>query len=288
MISDDEVRRVSRRLRDLVEPLAANVYFAPEAQQNYEALGLSYLPSYFRSRSACMGDVAGEVVVATFGVFNPAIVLPAMAAGRTVAVDDILDARERGATAALRRILDGAPDGPNGLERATELLRRAGAACTCEGHAIFAGLRSRGFPGDPIGAFWRAADLVREHRGDSHIIAWTSHDVDAVEVTLLTELWWRLPLNSYVGTRGWAPDEIDAGIARLVERGLIDPAGNGFTPSGEQVRASIEAATDRQERRVVAALGTEADELLGLLEPWSKAVLASGGYPTDPASLTRP
>ena len=31
MISDDEVRSVSRRLRDLVEPLAANVYFAAEA-----------------------------------------------------------------------------------------------------------------------------------------------------------------------------------------------------------------------------------------------------------------
>src|SRR2546430_172944 len=76
VISDDEVRRVSRRLRDLVEPLAANVYFAPEAQENYKALGLKYIPSYFRSRSACMGDVSGDVVVATFGVFNPAIVLP--------------------------------------------------------------------------------------------------------------------------------------------------------------------------------------------------------------------
>ena len=89
MISDDEVRSVSRRLRDLVEPLAANVYFAAEAQEGYKALGLSYIPSYFRSRSACMGDVSGEVVVATFGVFNPAIVLPAMEKGRKASVDDI-------------------------------------------------------------------------------------------------------------------------------------------------------------------------------------------------------
>ena len=283
MITDDEVRRISRRLRDLVEPLAANVYFAPEAQENYKTLGLSYIPSYFRSRSACMGDVAGEVVVAAFGVFNPAIVLPAMTEGRTVAVGDILDARQRGATAALRRILDGVPDG---LDRATELLRRAGDACTCEGHPIYAGLRSLGFPGEGVGEFWRAADLVREHRGDSHIIAWTSHDVDAVEVTLLTELWWRLPLKAYVGTRGWSPEEIDAGIDRLVDRGLIE--GGEFTAAGERLRASIEESTDRQERRVVEALGEDADELLGLLEPWSKAVLASGGYPTDPSSLTRP
>src|SRR5436305_4067580 len=134
-IMNDEVRRISRRLRDLVEPLAANVYFAPEAQENYKALGLSYIPSYFRSRSACMGDVTGEVVVAAFGVFNPAIVLPAMGEGRKVPVDDILAAREKGAIAGLTRILDGVPDG---IDRATELLRRAGDACTCEGHAIYA------------------------------------------------------------------------------------------------------------------------------------------------------
>jgi len=281
--SDDEVRRVSRRLRDLVEPLAANVYFAPEAQQTYKALGLSYIPAYFRSRSACMGDVSGAVVVAAFGVFNPAIVLPAMEKARAVSVDDILDARLRGAIGGLQRILEGVPDG---IDRATELLRRAGDACTCEGHAIYAGLRSLGFPGDPMGDFWRAADLVREHRGDSHIIAWTSHDVDAVEVTLLTELWWRLPLKSYVATRGWSPEEIDGAIGRLVERGLIE--GEGFTEAGGHLRASIEEATDRQERRVVEALGDDADELLDLLEPWSKAVVASGGYPSDPSSLTRP
>ena len=283
MISDDEVRRVSRRLRDLIEPVAANVYFAPEAQENYKALGLSYIPSYFRSRSACMGDVVGEMVVAAFGVFNPAIVLPAVEEGRKVAVDDILDARERGAVASLERILDGVPDG---AVRATELLRRAGDACTCEGHAIYAGLRSLGFPGDPMGDLWRAADLLREHRGDSHIIAWTSHDVDAVEVTLLTELWWRMPLKSYVATRGWTPEEIDAGIARLTERGLIE--GGEFTTDGERVRASIEESTDRQERRVVEALGDDADELLDILEPWAKAIVASGGYPADPSSLTRP
>jgi len=283
MINDDEVRRVSRRLRDLVEPLAANVYFAPEAQENYKALGLGYLASYFRSRSACMGDVTGDVVVATFGVFNPAIVLPAIEKGRAVSVADILAAREKGAIAGLTRILDGVPDG---IDRATELLRRAADACTCEGHAIYAGLRSLGFPGDAMGDFWRSADLVREHRGDSHIIAWTSHDVDAVEVTLLTELWWRLPLKAYVATRGWSPEEIDAAVGRLVERGLIE--GEGFTEKGEALRASIEESTDRQERRVVEALGTDADELLDLLEPWSKAVVASGGYPSDPSSLTRP
>ena len=102
---------------------------------------------------------------------------------------NVLAARLRGAIAGLTRVLDGVPDG---LARATELLARAGEAATIEGHPICAGLRSLRPPGDPVGDFWRAADVLREHRGDSHVAAWVSHGVDAVEITLLTELWWRL------------------------------------------------------------------------------------------------
>src|SRR4051812_46538478 len=282
MTTDDRVRSISRRLRDLIEPLAANVYFAPEAQEKYKALGLSYIPSYFRSRSACMGDVSGDVVVSTFGVFNPAIVLPAIDEAKKVSVDDILAAREAGAIESLKRILDGEPDG---TARATELLRRAGEVCSTEGHSIYAGLRSLGFPGDPVGDLWRAADLLREHRGDSHVIAWTAHCVDPVEITLLTELWGKMPLKTYVGTRGSTPEEIQAGIGGLEDRSLIHDGQS--TAEAEELRASIEEAPDRQERAAVEALGDDAEELLNLIEPWASAVIAAGGYPADPRSLTR-
>jgi hypothetical protein len=281
MASDERVRKVSRRLRELVEPLAANVYFAPEAFAEYETLGLRYLPGYFCSRSACMGAVPGEVVVAAFGVFNPAIVIPSVEKGwSTTTRDALLAARQRGATASLERILAGVPDG---VKRATELLRRAGDAAQTEGHHLYAGLRSLGFPGDPIGDLWRAADLLREHRGDSHVCAWVAHGVDAVEITLLTELFWGLALNSYVATRGWSPDDIAAGIERLESRGLV--AGGAFTDAGRELRAAIEDATDRQEADVVDALGDDAEELFALLEPWAQAVLDAGGYPVDPTKL---
>ena len=284
MVNDERVRSVSRRLRDLVEPIAANVYFAKEAQEAYGELGLAYIPGYFCSRSACMGPVPGEVVVSAFGVFNPDIVIPAIDEGRTKTdIETLLAARERGATASLERILGGVPDD---LGRATELLQRAASAATCEGHPLFAGLQSLGFPASSLGGFWRAADLVREHRGDSHICAWVSHGVDAVEITLLTELWWRLPLNSYIRTRGWTEDHIGTAIGRLRERGLVE--GDGFTPAGQDLRSSIEAATDRQERAIVEAIGDDADELFARLEPLSKAVVDSGGYPADPSRLTRP
>src|SRR5439155_11926325 len=229
------------------------------------------------------GPVPGEVVVAAFGVFQPALVLGAVDEGRQKAsVDALLAARQQGATTSLSRILGGVPEG---AARATDLLRRGADAATVEGHALHAGLRSLGFPGDAVGDLWRAADLVREHRGDSHNAAWISHDVDAVEITLLTELWWRLPLNSYVRTRGWSEEEIAAGIDRLRRRGLVDD--QGFTPEGESLRASIEEATDRQERSVVEALGDDAEELFDLLEPWATAIVESGGYPADPRRLNR-
>ncbi len=69
---DEEVRAKARKLRDLVEVVAASVYFLPEARAAYSELGLpDFGPAYFASRGACMGQVPGEVVTAAFGVFNP-------------------------------------------------------------------------------------------------------------------------------------------------------------------------------------------------------------------------
>lgn len=280
----DRVRDVSRRLRDLIEPLAANVYFAPEAQEAYAGLGVtSYGAGYFCSRSACMGQLTGEAVAAVFAVFDPALVTRSVAKGwAATTAAEILVARRNGATAALRRILG---DPPDGAERATELMARAAAAAPLEGRPIFAGLRSLEWPGDPVGDLWRAADLLREHRGDTHTAAWVSAGVDAVEITVLTELWWRIPPGSYAPTRGWSADTIAAATDRLRARGLVDDG--GFTADGEALRAAIEEATDRGERAVVDALGDDAEELFGLLAPWAGAVVGTGGYPADPTKLSR-
>jgi hypothetical protein len=66
----------ARRLRNAVEPVAAGVYFAPEAHAAYVELGFGDSPvaqdgvarpelnAYFTSRGACLGQVPGEVVAA--------------------------------------------------------------------------------------------------------------------------------------------------------------------------------------------------------------------------------
>ncbi len=289
MGDDADLRSVARRLRDLVEPVAANVYFAPEAAAAYEALGVEgFAPGYFASRGGCLGDVPGEVVAAAFGVFKPALVKESIdAAHRHADASAMVAAREQGAVASLARIFGDEAVIAAAVPRATQLLRRAASAAPPgEGRALFSGLTALGYPGTPIGDLWRACDLVREHRGDSHIIAWVGHGLDPIQANISTELWWRIPLRSYVRTRGWTAEEIDGAIERLRDRGLID--GDGFTEEGEALRADVELCTDRQERPIVDALGDDAEELLELLAPMAEAVLAAKGYPRDPRTLTRP
>jgi hypothetical protein len=284
------VRTVSRRLWDLIEPIASSVYFSAECHSNYEKLGLpGFGAGYFCSRAACMGRVPGEVVAAAFGVFNPAIVIPAVDEGWSKTTPEaILAARHEGQRVALTRLLGDLATDTAELDRATELMTRAGDAAALPGRALFAGLRSLPDLGDPLLRMWRAADVLREHRGDSHVLAWSAMHLSPVEVTLLTELWWHQKPGGYIKTRGWGADEIAAGLASLRERGFVtgdDPA--AFTPEGEQLRAVVEEMTDNGETEVVAALGADADELFELLAPWTNAVLAGKGYPRDPAAIGR-
>jgi hypothetical protein len=279
--------RAARRLRDLVEPLAASVYFAPECHEGYQALGFDGSagsfggvarpdgPAYFTSRGACLGRVPGEVVAAAFGVFNPRAVVPAVASGWSrTDPDTILAARLEGQRAQLARLLG--PE-PPGAGRATALLRRAAGALSLSGRPLFSGLTSLGFPGDPLGDLWRAADLVREGRGDSHIAAWVGEGLDPAEISVLTELWWGLRHQSYSLTRGWTAADLDAAAERLRGAGLLD--GTSLSERGRAVRRAIEDRTDRQDLPMIAALGDDVDELLELLEPWATAVVAGGGYP---------
>jgi hypothetical protein len=282
-VTQQGVRRISRRLRDLCEPIAGSVYFVPEAQERYRALGLeSYADSYFISRGAALGHPSGEVVTAAFGVFNPDIVIPAVNNGWSKTdPQTILRARLDGATAALQRIL-----GEADPSAAIAILRPVMESVDFAGRMLFAGLRSLPFPDHPLAQLWRVCDYVRERRGDGHIAAWVSAGCDAVEISLLTELFWGLELATYSFTRGWTKDQVEAGIARLEDKGYISD--RALTDAGREYRRAIESATDAMETDVVEALGSRVDELFDLLQPLQQAVLDGKGYPVDPtATMSR-
>lgn len=279
---------LARRIWNVVEPIAANIYFAPEVHAAYAGLGfdpstasagnIQYpdMVAYFTSRGACLGpNVDGHLVASAFGVFKRPMVVAAVREGWTRSDQaSVLAARERGGVESLRRLIGDAPDG---LGWATQVLQRMADAAPAEGRALFSGLLSLGYPDDPMGAFWRSADLVREHRGDSHIAAWIAADLDACEIGILTDPWRGQRLKSWVRSRGWTEDELDEACDRLRARGLLD--GDTLTPAGRAQREGIDEATDRMEARLVAALGDDADRLFELLDPWCDAIVAGGGYP---------
>ena len=150
------------------------------------------------------------------------------------------------------------------------------------GRALYAGLSVLDRPTSTFGALWRAADLVREHRGDGHIAAWIPH-VDSTEITVLTELAWGIPARSYVFTRGWSEDDVDAGYERLTARGLI--ADGALTAAGTELREHIERTTDETTRPVIDRLGSHFEELSAILGPLTDAIVTGGGYPTSPKNL---
>ncbi len=294
--SIEAISAAARSLSGSLEAVTGSVYFSPECHANYAALGFAPSvnkagevqlpdgPAYFTSRGSAMGQVHGNVVAATFGVFNPVAVIPAVAYGWSLTdAVTIAKARADGAIAQLVRLLG---DSPEGLDDVTAVFRRAVAALRPEGRALFAGLVSLTEPNEPVGKMWWLGDCLREFRGDAHTAAWISAGLDAVEIGLLTELWWGLPLHTYVRTRAWTPDDVAAAKARLYARGLLE--GEGFSDAGRALRGEIEANTDRQMVPALQAIGTDLLTTVATLTAWSKTVRAGHGYlaagPMDLAS----
>ena len=290
----DHVRDAARALARAVEPVVGQVFFSPECHARYAALGFSPSPNagseglalpdgpaYFTSRGSAMGQVPGEVVAATFGVFNPAVVVPAVAHGWSLTdAPTIAGERLAGGVDQLRRIVGEQPDG---VDRAVELLGRAVEPLEPWGRALFAGTLSQTLPGEPLGDMFRQADRLREFRGDSHVAAWVAAGFDAVEIGLLTELYWGVPPRTYIRTRAWSAADLDAAEERLRSAGLLDD--DGLTASGRVRREEVELATDAQVAPAVEALGDDLDELLEVLTPMNTAIMAAQGYPPSPLAI---
>jgi hypothetical protein len=284
----DVLRRRARLLAARLEPLIGQVYFSPECHENYVGLGFAPSPgsfgdvampdgpAYFASRGSLLGQAEGHVVAAAFGVFKPDVVAAGVRHGWSLTdAPTIFAARRTGAVAQLTRILD--VDEKEVVEVA-DLMQRAVDALRPEGRPLFAGLRSQwDDPQDSWTRFFHLGDMLREYRGDAHVAAWTSAGLDAVEVGLTTECYIGLPTRTYIRTRAWNDEELDAAAASLRARGWFGDA-EAFTEAGRAGREEIESATDRALLPALTVLGDDVDVLCSRLTPWGDAVRAAGGY----------
>jgi hypothetical protein len=268
-VFDARLSEVSRRLRARADVILGVVWYTPEARDGYPGLNCSPATASLASRAACLGRVNGAAVAAIFATIEPGTVTRAIDHAWTVADPEVFcTVRLEASVRALESVIGA--DAP-GLERAVELLKRAVGAASKEGHPMFTALYALPWPGTRLGDLWRACDMVREHRGDSHVNAWVSMGFHPVEINLMSELWRGVPLGSVTMMQmGWSRQDLDTALAELAEHGLVHD--HELTDEGQRVREEIEHATDAQERSLVEALGDDADELLGLLDPWARAI----------------
>jgi len=131
-------RGVSRSTWQALEPVHSMIYFVPEAQEEYAALGLDVKGNravgYFPARAAAMGAVSWPVVQATFFNFSPLAVQFGMAGvWDVVSPQQLIDARYRGVDKALARTAtEGCtPYGVRSTPRTPGCRGRSSRTCSC-------------------------------------------------------------------------------------------------------------------------------------------------------------
>src|SRR3954452_6054085 len=219
---------LARRAHRALEPIHTLVYFVPEGAERYDALGVTGgMRGYFASRSAPLGIVPAEVVVATFYNFSPTHVAKAIPSVWDVTTPpQVLNARLEVADAALRRLL-GDDIGSDEVAEAATLAREAAEAADVVGRPLFAAHAALPSPEQKSLQLWHAATLLREHRGDGHIAALVLAGLSGLEASITyVASGHSMSEEMQRKTRGYTQQEWQAVKDELRDRGFLD-AGYG-------------------------------------------------------------
>ncbi|WP_375485288.1 hypothetical protein [uncultured Jatrophihabitans sp.] len=268
------------RANRALESLHAMIYFAPEADEEYQRVGLKRgRMGYFASRSAAMGPVSPGVVTATFYNFHPGLVAHNIPRAWTLAsTDDVLAARYTAVDRALRRLLGDAVDAPE-LGELAALTRAATEDLPAHGRPLFAAHTELPWPDAPHLVLWHAATLLREFRGDGHLAALLDGELSGLEALIThcaTGHGFTEPAAK--ASRGWSEDEWNTCVDALRDRGILD--GSGLTAGGVALRDSVERTTDRLSAAPWTHLGAErTGRVVELGTAFSRQLAANGAWP---------
>jgi hypothetical protein len=274
-----------RGLWQLYEPLHAVTYFGSQARAAFESAGLrGFWRGYFAGRAAPLGTVAAAPVTAAFFSFAPAMVARAVPdVWQRASPDQALAARLDGAAAVLRAVL---PDEPERWAAAAGLLETVARAAVTDGRVLGAANAALPRPADPLARLWQAATVLREHRGDGHVIALVDAELDGCQALVLRDALYggREQLQP---NRGWTDSEWDGAAEALVRRGWLADDGRPTT-TGAAAHRAVEGRTDRLAAQPWTALApAERSQLVRLLPPLAEAAGGVVPYP-NPMGLPRP
>ncbi|WP_144118904.1 SCO6745 family protein [Catellatospora sichuanensis] len=270
-----------RQMWQVLEPVHAAIYFAPQANEEAAALGYdteARWPSYFAWRSAPLGAAGPELVAATYYSFSPALVrthVPAI--WETATPDKVLTSRLRAVDRTLRALLPDFVGSPE-LAEAAALARRAAGAAVTAGRPLAAANADLPWPDESHLVLWHAASVLREHRGDGHLAALLAAGLDPCEALVSFAAVGAAPVEVFA-SRGWTADEWQAAQERLAVRGWLDAQGLA-TDAGRAGRDEIERITDELAAGPWRALGQAgAGRLAQLVGPAAVTLARSGIFP---------
>lgn len=282
----------TRRCHSVLDPLHSLIYFAPEANEAFPAIGLRPgRMTYFASRAAPMGAVSAGVVTATFYNFNPDLIGKHIPRAWTLASPEaIIQARFALADKVLRRLLGSDVADSADVEEAAVLAKRSAEVCSPQGRPLYAGHAELEYPADPLTSLWHSITLLREYRGDGHLAALVDAKLSGLDALISHQATGKGFTPEFAqASRGWSAELWAAGIAGLQERGLMDDNG-GLTQAGQDLREGIEARTDELAREPYESLGeTDLARLTEIGLDLTRRVQAAGAFPDNVfAARSRP
>jgi hypothetical protein len=280
---------LARSFWTAIEPIHSVVYFSPEPVAAMKSLGLrGFWMGYFAGRYAPLGPLPAAPVAAMCYSFAPALVERAIPdAWKYASPEAALTARLTGAAASLRAHVPG-PLLDSFGELACVLWEAAGG-CRFEGRPLAAGWAAVPRPADDVESAWLAATVLREHRGDGHVMACVGAGLRGLDAAVTHVATGAIPRALIQPTRGWTDLDWSASERRLQARGLLDTGGR-LTKSGGSLRRDVETLTDRLAAGPVEQVGeTGLQRAISLAAPIARSLIDAGVIPVpNPVGVPRP
>ncbi|HEX6313083.1 MAG TPA: hypothetical protein VF152_15840, partial [Acidimicrobiia bacterium] len=150
--------------------------------------------------------------------------------------------------------------------------------CDTSGRPLYAANRELASPAEPHLALWHATTLLREHRGDGHVLALANAGFDPCEAHVTQVAASGASLDTIRPYRGWGDDDWAAATDRLRTRGWLDRDGR-LTPTGRAARDRVEEDTDRLASDPVDRLGDAVESVVPVLRRVATRLRETGTIP---------
>jgi hypothetical protein len=236
---------ITRRNARSVQTTVGWIFWDPGAIERYIDAGLprefAGPLGYIAARCAPLAAAGPDAVIAAFGTISPMGIR---------AVFELLDGPERFADLWAARdeaIAEGlathAPDIVEPLIEFAPALWEIVDQLPVLGRVFFGAHLRQSRPTSPLLSGWHAVNCLREWRGDTHWALVVANGLTHPEASILHNAWLGYEDDWLAVSRGTSPDELEAGWARLTERGLA--AGRTVGPEGLALRQRLEDDTDR-------------------------------------------